>query len=57
MRYLKPFVLFVCMLSVGACSTSPFSCNQTAVDSCLSIEEVNAMTDKGMYLKEGCKSC
>ena len=53
MRYLKSLALIAGALSLCSCSTSPFSCKQTAVDSCLTIEEVNAMTEKGVYLKEG----
>jgi len=53
MRHFKSLALIAGVLSLSSCSTSPFSCNQTAVDSCLTIEEVNAMTEKGVYLKEG----
>ena len=50
MKLLKPLALSACVLTLSACSVSPFSCNQTAADSCLSIEEANAMADKGLYL-------
>jgi hypothetical protein len=53
MKHLKSLALIAGVLSLSSCSTSPFSCNQTAVDSCLTIEEVNAMTEQGVYLKEG----
>lgn len=50
MKLLKPLALSACVLTLSACSVSPFSCNLTAADSCLSIEEANAMADKGLYL-------
>ncbi|MDF1684498.1 MAG: hypothetical protein P1U36_07540 [Legionellaceae bacterium] len=53
MKFLKPLALSACVLTMSSCSVSPFSCNQTAADSCLSIEEANAMADKGLYLTSG----
>ena len=55
MSILKPLSLALCITSLSACSvfSSPFSCNETAVDGCLTIDAVNAMTERGLYLKEG----
>jgi starvation-inducible outer membrane lipoprotein len=53
MKFLKSLALSACVLMMSSCSTSPFSCNQTAADSCLSVEEANAMADKGLYLTSG----
>ena len=55
MSYFKVMGLFSCVLMLNACSAfqSPFSCNETAADSCLSIAKVHAMADQGFYLKAG----
>jgi len=55
MTILKMFTIAFGALTLSACSafSSPFSCNETAVDGCLTIEAVNAMTERGVYLKEG----
>ena len=55
MNILKLVTLSCCALTLSSCSvfSSPFSCNETAVDGCLTIEAVNAMTERGLYLKEG----
>lgn len=44
-RYL-PFMLSSLLCALSACSTvgSEFSCNKTAGDSCLTIEQVDSMT-------------
>lgn len=50
---LRVFTLLTVMLSSG-CSTvnESFSCNKTASDSCLTMDEVNAMTEeKGTYVR------
>lgn len=43
---LKLILIFVAIASLSGCGTmsSSFSCNKTATDSCLSIEEVDKMT-------------
>lgn len=46
--------LFV-LISCSGCSTvnESFSCNKTAGDSCLTMDEVNAMTEeKGAYIRK-----
>lgn len=51
---LRVFTLITVLLSSG-CSTvnESFSCNKTANDSCLTMDEVNAMTeDKGVYVRQ-----
>ncbi len=53
MKFLKPLALSACVLAMSGCSVSQFSCNQTAADSCLSIEDANSMADKGLYLTSG----
>lgn len=48
------FTLIAVILSSG-CSTvnESFSCNKTAGDSCLTMDEVNAMTEeKGTYVRK-----
>ena len=46
MNILKLVTLSCCALTLSSCSvfSSPFSCNETAVDGCLTIEAVNATT-------------
>lgn len=43
----QAFILFIALSQLCACSpmNTQFSCNATAGDHCLSIEEVNAMTE------------
>ena len=51
---LRVFTLLAVILSSG-CSTvnESFSCNKTAGDSCLTMDEVNAMTEeKGAYVRK-----
>lgn len=51
----KMMLLTLGFLLMSGCSTmnDRFSCNQTAGDSCLSIDEVHAMTEPdGMYSKQ-----
>lgn len=50
----RVFILLAMILSSG-CSTvnETFSCNKTAGDSCLTMDEVNAMTEeKGVYVRK-----
>ena len=65
---LKAFLLCVPVLTACAPINTQFTCNATAGDRCLSIEEVNAMTednDAPIYKKEShrrlqkpiCRSC
>jgi hypothetical protein len=54
------FILFTACTSVLAPINSDFSCNATADDRCLSIEEVNEMTkinSNDIKPKTNCKSC
>lgn len=46
-NYLTVLFTVVSLLGLGACApiNHEFSCNATTADHCLSIEEVNAMTD------------
>jgi conjugal transfer pilus assembly protein TraV len=51
---LKIFALLAVIL-ISGCSTvnESFSCNKTAGDSCLTMDEVNAMTeDRGAYVRK-----
>lgn len=51
---LKVFIILAVSISSG-CTTmnESFSCNKTAGDSCLTMDEVNAMTEeKGAYVRE-----
>lgn len=51
---LRIFIVFVVIVTSG-CSTvnESFSCNKTAGDSCLTMDEVNAMTEeKGAYVRK-----
>jgi len=45
-RHCLPFLLSSLFCALSACSTvgSEFSCNKTAGDSCLTIEQVDSMT-------------
>lgn len=48
-------LLLLAVLALSACSTinESLSCNETAGDSCLTMDEVNAMTeDKGVYVRK-----
>ncbi len=50
----KMMLLTAAMILMSGCSTmnDKFGCNQTAGDSCLTIDEVHAMTEpKGAYQK------
>lgn len=45
--------LFVLSMTGCASMNESFSCNETATDSCLTIDEVNAMTEpKGNFKKQ-----
>lgn len=46
MNHLKPIFLIATTLLISSCATmnSDFSCKATATDSCLTIEQVDAMT-------------
>ena len=51
---LRVFILLAVIVSSG-CTTvnESFSCNKTAGDSCLTMDEVNAMTEeKGLYVRK-----
>ena len=47
MKVIKSFVAILMTSLVVGCSTlnSDFSCNATAIDRCMTIDEVNAMTE------------
>jgi hypothetical protein len=65
MKYTWKLLIVSSIIALTACApiNTQFSCNETAGDRCLSIEEVNAMTekvDKDVPLsgdKSACKTC
>lgn len=62
MNYLRVMAGAFAILVLSACApiNTQFSCNETAGDKCLSIEEVHAMTehvDKEVPLSGECTTC
>ena len=60
MKYIGMMVGSILVLSACAPINTQFSCNETAGDKCLSIEEVHAMTsppDKDMSHSRACTTC
>lgn len=63
MNYLRVMLGTAVILVLSACApiNTQFSCNETAGDKCLSIEEVHAMTerhvDKDVPLSGDCTTC
>ncbi len=48
-------LITLAMMAISGCTTmnESFSCNKTAGDGCLSMDEVNAMTEeRGMYVQK-----
>jgi hypothetical protein len=56
---MKFILLFLSMMTLSACApiNTHFSCHETARDRCLSIEEVNAMTDVELQMIDSCHAC
>lgn len=50
-------LLSLTMLSACAPINTHFSCHETALDRCFSMEEVNAMTEVELQTIDSCRTC